>query len=103
MFAIISDIHSNIEALTTVLADIENRGIKTIYCLGDVIGYGANPRECLDLVLNRPNGVSWATTITPRFMSLQISTTAQNRPASGHVSTSKANQISRLRTNDGNS
>jgi predicted phosphodiesterase len=53
MFAIISDIHSNIEALTTVLADIESRGIKTIYCLGDVIGYGANPRECLDLVLNK--------------------------------------------------
>ena len=53
MFAIISDIHSNIEALTTVLADIENRGIKTIYCLGDVIGYGVNPRECLDLVLSK--------------------------------------------------
>jgi predicted phosphodiesterase len=53
MFALISDIHSNIEALTTVLADIESRGIKTIYCLGDVIGYGANPRECLDLVIGK--------------------------------------------------
>ena len=51
MFAIISDIHSNLEALTTVLADIEKRGIKTIYCLGDVVGYGANPKECLDLVI----------------------------------------------------
>jgi len=53
MFAVISDIHSNLEALTTVLADIEKRGIKTIYCLGDVIGYGPNPRECLDLIIDK--------------------------------------------------
>jgi predicted phosphodiesterase len=53
MFAIISDIHSNIEALTTVLADIEKRGIKTIYCLGDIIGYGPDPKECLDLVIEK--------------------------------------------------
>ena len=51
MFAIISDIHSNLEALTAVLADIEQRGIKTIFCLGDVIGYGPNPQECLDMVI----------------------------------------------------
>ncbi len=53
MFAVISDIHSNIEALTTVLDDIEKRGIKTIYCLGDVVGYGPNPRECLDLIIEK--------------------------------------------------
>jgi predicted phosphodiesterase len=53
MFAVISDIHSNLEALTTVLADIEKRGIKTIYCLGDVVGYGPNPKECLDLVIEK--------------------------------------------------
>ena len=53
MFAVISDIHSNLEALTTVLTDIEKRGIKTIYCLGDVIGYGPNPAECLDLIINK--------------------------------------------------
>jgi len=56
MFAILSDIHSNIEALTAVLADIDKRGIKKIYCLGDVIGYGPNPRECLDLIIDR---VEW--------------------------------------------
>jgi predicted phosphodiesterase len=55
MFAVLSDIHSNLEALTTVLADIEKRGIETIYCLGDVIGYGPNPRECLDLVIEKVN------------------------------------------------
>jgi len=53
MFAVISDIHSNLEALTTVLTDIEKRGIKIIYCLGDVIGYGPNPQECLDLIIER--------------------------------------------------
>jgi len=53
MFAIISDIHSNIEALSTVLADIEKRGIKKIYCLGDVIGYGPDPKACLDLVIEK--------------------------------------------------
>ena len=46
--AIISDIHGNIEALTAVLADIETQGISEIYCLGDVVGYGPNPRECID-------------------------------------------------------
>lgn len=50
MKAIISDIHGNLEALQAVLADIESRGIKEIVCLGDVIGYGPNPRECLELI-----------------------------------------------------
>jgi predicted phosphodiesterase len=53
MFAVISDIHSNLEALLAVLADIERRGIKTIHCLGDVIGYGPNPKECLDLIIEK--------------------------------------------------
>jgi len=51
--ALISDIHSNVEALTAVLRDIDRRGIGRIVCLGDVIGYGANPRECVDLVAGR--------------------------------------------------
>jgi predicted phosphodiesterase len=53
MFAIISDVHSNLEALTTVLGDIEKRGIEIVYCLGDVIGYGPNPKECLDLIIEK--------------------------------------------------
>ena len=53
MLAIISDIHSNLEALGAVLANIESRGIEEILCLGDVVGYGPNPRECLDLVRAR--------------------------------------------------
>lgn len=47
--AIISDIHGNLEALQAVLADIESRGNTEIICLGDIIGYGPNPRECLKL------------------------------------------------------
>jgi len=53
LFAIIGDIHSNLEALPAVLDDIEKRGIQTIFCLGDVIGYGPNPTECLDLVISK--------------------------------------------------
>ncbi len=53
VFAIISDIHGNIEALETALADIERRSIKKIYCLGDIVGYGANPKQCLDRVIER--------------------------------------------------
>jgi predicted phosphodiesterase len=49
--AVISDIHSNLEALTAVLEDIRSQGIKDVICLGDVVGYGPNPRECIDLVM----------------------------------------------------
>ena len=49
--AIISDIHSNLEALQAVLEDIRSQGIVEIYCLGDIVGYGPNPRECIDLVM----------------------------------------------------
>lgn len=48
--ALISDIHANIEALEAVLADIETRKVDKIFCLGDIVGYGANPNECIDLV-----------------------------------------------------
>lgn len=51
MRAIISDIHGNLEALEAVLADIRTLGIKEVFCLGDIIGYGPNPRECIDLVM----------------------------------------------------
>lgn len=50
--AIISDIHANLEALQAVLADIRAQGITEIFCLGDIIGYGPNPCECVDLVMS---------------------------------------------------
>lgn len=49
--ALISDIHGNLEALQAVLEDIASVGVDDVYCLGDIIGYGPNPCECLDLVM----------------------------------------------------
>ena len=51
MFAIISDIHANLAALKVVMADIAERGINEVFCLGDIVGYGPEPRECLDLII----------------------------------------------------
>lgn len=47
--AIVSDIHSNLEALKRVMENIEKRKIDNIYCLGDTIGYGPKPLECLKI------------------------------------------------------
>ena len=49
--ALISDVHANLEALTAVLADIRSQEISEIFCLGDIVGYGPNPCECLDQVM----------------------------------------------------
>jgi predicted phosphodiesterase len=46
--AILSDIHGNLMALDAVLSDIRDQQVDQIYCLGDVVGYGPNPRECVD-------------------------------------------------------
>src|SRR5271157_5219874 len=55
MQAILSDVHGNLEALTAVLADLERQGVGMVYNLGDTLGYGPNPMECLDAV--RPMSV----------------------------------------------
>ena len=51
-FAIVSDIHGNLAALDAVLEDIRSQSITEILCLGDVVGYGPFPRECLDAAMN---------------------------------------------------
>lgn len=48
--AVISDIHANLPALEAVLADIEEVGVEERWCLGDVVGYGASPDDCVALV-----------------------------------------------------
>ncbi|MBL8897396.1 MAG: metallophosphoesterase [Planctomycetes bacterium] len=54
MIAIISDIHSNREALDAVFAHIDAQGsVREVICLGDVIGYGAEPEYCVDVVRSR--------------------------------------------------
>lgn len=51
--AIISDIHANLEALTKSLELIDHMGVDEIVCLGDVVGYGANPNECIEVLRER--------------------------------------------------
>ena len=46
-----SDIHANLAAFTAVLDDIKGRGgVEEVWCLGDVVGYGPNPHQCLELL-----------------------------------------------------
>lgn len=52
-FALISDLHSNLEAVTAVLQRIENLGVREIACLGDVVGYGPDPLPVTLLVMQR--------------------------------------------------
>ncbi|MBI5772756.1 MAG: metallophosphoesterase family protein [Verrucomicrobia bacterium] len=49
-YAIIADIHANLEALKVVLNDANEQQCTHYACLGDVVGYNANPKECLDLI-----------------------------------------------------
>ena len=50
MIAVISDIHGNKEALEAVLRAISSQGVDEIWCLGDIVGYGPDPGDCIDLV-----------------------------------------------------
>lgn len=49
--AILSDIHGNLTALEAVLRDVDSQNVERIVCLGDVVGYGPRPCECLDEVM----------------------------------------------------
>src|ERR1044071_9791090 len=49
-FAIIADIHANLEAFQVVLEDTQAQKVTHYAWLGDVVGYNANPKECLDIV-----------------------------------------------------
>jgi predicted phosphodiesterase len=49
-YAIIADIHANLEAFQVVLEDARNQKVTHYACLGDVVGYNANPKECLEIV-----------------------------------------------------
>lgn len=52
--AIISDIHANLQALEAVLADVYANECDEVHVLGDIVGYNANPSECLELVRRLP-------------------------------------------------
>jgi diadenosine tetraphosphatase ApaH/serine/threonine PP2A family protein phosphatase len=51
--AVITDIHANLPALEAVLAAVDEEAIDEIWCLGDVVGYGAEPDQCANLVRER--------------------------------------------------
>lgn len=55
--AIISDIHSNLEALERTFEAIDEVGVDATYCLGDLVGYNADPSACIELVRERCTGV----------------------------------------------
>jgi diadenosine tetraphosphatase ApaH/serine/threonine PP2A family protein phosphatase len=57
-YLIISDIHSNLEALASVLADAQKRQPDSVICLGDFVGYGANPNECVQTIADLPNATA---------------------------------------------
>lgn len=47
---IVADIHANLEAFEAVLKDIKRQKTDVIWCLGDIVGYGANPNECIEII-----------------------------------------------------
>lgn len=49
-YAILADIHANLEAFHAVLLDAKSQGCTSFVCLGDIVGYNADPKECLDIV-----------------------------------------------------
>lgn len=53
LYAVISDIHSNLEALAAFLEAAERLRVEKIICLGDIVGYNANPNECIGLLRER--------------------------------------------------
>ena len=88
--ALISDIHGNLEALEVVLDDIKAQGSTEIFCLGDIIGYGPNPRECIDRVMETCKITFWATMTRGRCSTPTVSTSAPSGRFSGRASSSRA-------------
>jgi diadenosine tetraphosphatase ApaH/serine/threonine PP2A family protein phosphatase len=51
--ALLSDVHGNLPAFEAVLADVDAEGVEEVWCLGDLVGYGAQPDECVELARRR--------------------------------------------------
>lgn len=55
-YALLADIHANLNAFKAVLDDIKHRGgVEELWCLGDIVGYGPNPRQCIELLRQQKN------------------------------------------------
>ncbi|MCB9496479.1 MAG: metallophosphoesterase family protein [Fibrobacteria bacterium] len=57
LYGIYSDIHGNLEALQAVMAAMDQLGVQRRICLGDAVGYCANPNECVDIIRERSDVV----------------------------------------------
>jgi predicted phosphodiesterase len=53
LYGLVADIHGNAEALTAALAALERRGVRELLCLGDIVGYNADPDECVAMLRSR--------------------------------------------------
>jgi diadenosine tetraphosphatase ApaH/serine/threonine PP2A family protein phosphatase len=51
--AVVSDVHANLHALEAVLAEVDKGGFDELWCLGDIVGYGPKPNECVALLEER--------------------------------------------------
>jgi len=56
-YAIFADVHGNLEALEAVFAALAEERIDRYFCCGDIVGYGANPKECLALVRSKNTAI----------------------------------------------
>src|SRR5258708_21872286 len=82
-YAIISDIHANLPALQAVLRDAETHSCERIVCLGDIIGYGKNHAECLQIV--RERAISCVKGNFDDYVSTQVDLSSFNPTASEAV------------------
>jgi len=79
--AILSDVHGNLEALNEVFSYLDSHQVGAVYCLGDTIGYGANPNECCELlrlrgavsILGNHDNALWDDTLLSQFSPLASS------------------------------
>jgi hypothetical protein len=63
--AIFSDVHANIEALSAVMEAYKSENVDRYFCIGDVVGYGASPNECCDVIRGKAEITIPATTTRP--------------------------------------
>lgn len=53
LYGVLGDIHGNYEALAAVVAALEERGVERLLCVGDIVGYNADPDDCAELLRER--------------------------------------------------
>src|SRR5439155_263776 len=94
-YAVIADIHANLEALRVVLEDAKKQNCTHYVCLGDVVGYNANPKECLDII--RDTGMPSVKGNHDDYCSSETNR-AENISSTSAVSASRATAIRRRRT-----